>query len=148
MSKTTESGNHSTTKGTFTSEEGQSKRTLTVSGPFHPGDDADTIGGLNERSSEPEGLKHDDEKLRWDLVYWPALEELVKVLMHGAKTYGDYNWQKVSPSKERYTNALMRHVIAYANGERDASDTGRHHLAHALCNCMFLMYFDKEGHNG
>ena len=40
----------------------------------------------------------------------------------------------------------MRHVTAYIEGQKFDSGPGGddlHHLAHAICNCLFILYFDK-----
>jgi hypothetical protein len=69
--------------------------------------------------------------------------EIYKVLQFGAKKYTPNNWQKCD-DKKRYTNAMLRHVFAYLNGEKIDSDSGLHHLAHAATNCLFLVFFDKN----
>ena len=90
--------------------------------------------------------KDDGGKLRWSLLPFELMEDVIKVLMNGAKKYGDDNWKKCDDTK-RYVDALMRHVTAYTKGQKN--DTGKGgdglpHLAHAICNCLFLMHFDKE----
>ena len=40
-----------------------------------------------------EGLKHDQGKLRFDLIPPEALIELAKVLTYGASKYNDRNWE-------------------------------------------------------
>ncbi len=88
------------------------------------------------------GLKHDDGKNRWDLVPFKYLDELVKVYTFGSKKYADNSWQKVD--KERYFAALMRHITAWRDGEKKDKDSGLRHLAHAMWNCVALMYKDDE----
>jgi len=87
------------------------------------------------------GVKHDSEKLQWDLVPWEELEEIVRVLTYGAEKYAPDNWKMVEP-KERYFSALLRHVVAWRKGEKLDPETGISHLAHAGCNLLFLMYKD------
>ncbi len=87
-----------------------------------------------------EGKKFDNGKLRWDLVPYEAVEEVVKVLTFGADKYGDYNWQKVEPFQDRYFAALMRHLVAWKKGEDIDPESGVHHLSHAACNCVFLLW--------
>lgn len=89
------------------------------------------------------GVKHDSNKLRWSLLPWEQLEPVVRVLMQGAINYGDYNWRKVTP-ESRYSEALMRHAIAYVRGEKTDPSSGESHLAHIVCNCLFLLWFEKE----
>ena len=66
--------------------------------------------------------------------------------MNGAKKYSVDNWKKCDDTK-RYEDALMRHVVAYVKGDKVDSEDNISHLAHAVCNCLFLMYFDKEKNN-
>lgn len=91
----------------------------------------------------PNGLKYDDGKLRWDLLPYDLIEEVVKVLTYGAKKYDDNNWQLVNNAEDRYFAAAIRHIVAWKKGEKYDKETGINHLAHAICNLLFLMYFDK-----
>lgn len=85
------------------------------------------------------GLKYDDGKLRWDLLPWPAIEEIVKVLTYGASKYGSNTWQTVEPFNERYTAALFRHLIADIKGEDVDAESSIMHLSHAACNLVFIL---------
>lgn len=91
-----------------------------------------------------EGFKLDSEKLRWDLLPITEIEEVVKILTFGAKKYADNNWQIVPNARERYYAALMRHVVLYRKGEQIDPESGVSHLAHAMCNMVFLMWFDNN----
>jgi len=89
---------------------------------------------------EPEeiGLKFDTDKPDYSLTPWAALEEVVKVLTYGAKKYSRDNWQHVTPFKERYLAAALRHIVAYARGETIDPESGLHHLAHAATSLCYL----------
>lgn len=89
------------------------------------------------------GQKHDEGKPNWSLMPWRTLAEVQRVLDHGAKKYGEWNWQQVERPHVRYLSAMFRHVIAYARGEECDPESGCHHLAHAVCCALFLMHFDK-----
>lgn len=91
-----------------------------------------------------EGRKDDDGKRLWSLVSWSSMEEIVKVLEYGAKKYAPENWRHVPDAKERYKNALLRHVIAWASGETNDPETGLSHLAHAGCCILFALWFEKQ----
>ena len=88
-----------------------------------------------------EGVKHDQAKNRWDLVDFEFMDQCVKVLTFGSLKYAPDNWRKVE--RWRYVGALMRHVSAYLQGEKNDPETGCSHLAHAFCNLMFLFGHDK-----
>ena len=90
-----------------------------------------------------EFVKHDTGKLQWSILPFEELEDVVRVLMHGAEKYTVDNWKKCEDT-DRYKDALMRHVIAYTKGEKIDNEFGLSHLAHAVCNCLFLMWFDKH----
>jgi hypothetical protein len=89
------------------------------------------------------GIKYDGEKLRWSLVPWREMEEVVRVLEVGAKKYAPDNWKRVSP-KTRYWNAAMRHMVEWAKGVRRDKDDDLHPLAHAICCLLFLMWKDRQ----
>ena len=88
------------------------------------------------------GIKFDQGKLLWNLVPWEEMKSVVRVLMSGAKKYSPDNWMYVD--KERYRDAIMRHVIDYQGGESTDPDSGEPHLAHVVCNALFLMWHDKK----
>ena len=93
--------------------------------------------------TEEIGIKYDKEKLRWDLVPWAELEQIVKVITFGCTKYGDNNWQHVKPFS-RYFAALLRHIVARLKGEINDEETGIPHLAHAGCNILFLLWGDSN----
>lgn len=91
------------------------------------------------------GVKHDSDKPDWTLLPWPALEEVVRVLEHGARRYGRDNWRKVPEPERRYLAAAIRHITAVLGGELVDPDSKRAHLAHAVCSLLFL-FAKEEGH--
>ena len=88
--------------------------------------------------------KFDGEKLMWDLLPVKPIEEVVDILTFGAKKYNPESWRKVEDPINRYYAALMRHIIAYRNGEKIDPESGRTHLAHAICNLIFLSEFENK----
>ena len=104
-------------------------------------------GRLWTESAQSDFVKADSGKLQWSLLPFAEVEEVVKVLMNGASKYSPDNWKKCDDTK-RYEDALMRHVIAYIKGNKidevSQGGDGLSHLAHAVCNCLFLMWFDNQ----
>lgn len=92
-----------------------------------------------KESVESAGRKFDGDKLRYDLIPPLALDEMVKVLTFGAQKYDPDNWQKVPDSKRRYFAAAQRHLWKYQQGEKLDTESGIHHLAHAMC-CIYFLY--------
>ena len=98
-----------------------------------------------EQPPRGEGQKFDNGKARWDLLSTREISEVVQVLTDGAKKYADNNWKKVEHPKDRYYAAACRHLIdGWRAGELIDPESGRAHLAHAICCLVFLMWFDNE----
>ena len=91
------------------------------------------------------GIKHDAQKLRMSLLPKSTLREVVDVLEFGAGKYANDNWQKVPQPRTRYYDACMRHIQAWWEGQKLDSESGRYHLAHAVCCLLFLLWFDALG---
>ena len=91
-----------------------------------------------------EGIKYDQDKTKWELLPWDEVEEVVEVLMLGAKKYAPDNWKVVPHAKNRYFDASIRHILSAFNGEIDDSETGKQHLAHAVCCLLFWMWHNND----
>jgi len=83
------------------------------------------------------GLRHNEGKLRYDLVPEFAQQEYVEVLTAGAKKYSDNNW-KEGMRWSKVIASLKRHLAAIERGEDNDSETGLLHSAHVMCNAAFL----------
>lgn len=91
-----------------------------------------------------EGVKYDSDKLEYSLLPKGVLTPILKVLSFGKKKYAADNWMKVDNPKERYYNAMQRHITQWWEGEKYDSETGENHLAHAACCLMFLLWFENK----
>ena len=91
-----------------------------------------------------EGMKFDSEKPRWDLLPFESLTAIVLVLTYGAKKYAPENWRKVNDWRDRYFAALLRHLVAWKQGEKIDPESNLPHLAHAGCCLLFLLALDKN----
>ena len=101
--------------------------------------------GTTLRESDPHGkdqhetgAKLDAGKPRLGLVlgaFANALVEVGKVGTYGAQKYTDNGWLDVPKGKARYTDALLRHVLAETNETHDP-DTKLLHAAHAAWNAL------------
>lgn len=91
------------------------------------------------------GTKHDDGKVRVELLPFESLSEIAKVLAFGAKKYADHNWRK-GFAWSRLLGATLRHLFAWALGEDKDAETGLSHLAHAGCELMFLLAHELHGY--
>jgi hypothetical protein len=67
------------------------------------------------------------------------MDELAKVLTFGSKKYAAHNWRS-GLSISRLLAACFRHLYAFSRGEHVDPETGLSHVAHAMCNCMFILW--------
>lgn len=92
--------------------------------------------------AETIGIKHDDNKLQWRLLPIEPIEDIIRVLMFGAKKYAPNNWQKIETV--RYYDAAMRHLTAWRQGEHLDPESKLPHLAHAGCCLLFMAWLERN----
>lgn len=84
------------------------------------------------------GAKLDDGKAMMSLVMLDmnlALKQVAEVATYGAKKYTKGGWKTVPNGFERYTDAMLRHLLSEPNEMFD-QDTGIEHAAHAAWNAL------------
>lgn len=85
-------------------------------------------------------IKYDANKaplFRGAIGYFPrALEQVAAVSAFGASKYAWGGWANVSDGYNRYSDALLRHLIAPDKGEERDEDSGFLHEAHAAWNAL------------
>jgi len=92
------------------------------------------------------GVKYDQEKDRWSLLPFVSVREILAVLAYGAGKYPSANnWKNVPEARRRYFEAALRHMWAWWDGETNDQESDRHHLAHAGCCVLFLLWFELQG---
>lgn len=90
------------------------------------------------------GRKHDSNKPRYSLLPTGTINQVVQVLEYGAVKYEIDNWQRVPSARTRYYDAAMRHIDDWWNGSEIDEESSLHHLAHAICCLLFLLWFDEQ----
>lgn len=96
------------------------------------------VDPLGKKANEP-GAKLDAGKNRMGLVlngFPHALLAVGQVATFGANKYSDHGWMKVPNGHGRYTDAMLRHLLAEASGERVDSETGLTHAAAVAWNAL------------
>ncbi len=88
------------------------------------------------------GKKYDSGKMRLDLLPPAALLAIGSIMTYGADKYGANNWQGVEI--ERYEAALLRHLLAWKQGEKNDRESGLPHLHHMLTNAAFIVALEEE----
>lgn len=91
-----------------------------------------------------QGIKYDQDKLRYDLLPPHALQMVVEVFTFGATKYGDRNWE-LGMDWARLFGAMSRHTWAWFKGETNDPETGNNHLAHAVCCLLMLLEYTHSG---
>lgn len=90
------------------------------------------------------GTKHDDDKVRMELLPPDSLWLVASAFTFGAQKYAAFNWAK-GIARGRLCGALLRHVFARMRGERNDPESGLPHLAHA--GCCLLMWLSHDLRN-
>ena len=95
---------------------------------------------IGQVASPDDAIKNDSAKVRLDLLPVRPILDVGQVLTFGAVKYKPRNWEKGFSWSRPYAAAL-RHLFAWWAGETYDKETGLNHLAHALCEIMFLLEF-------
>ncbi|KKN61485.1 hypothetical protein LCGC14_0521400 [marine sediment metagenome] len=88
-------------------------------------------------------MKFDEGKPDPSLFYTSALYETVFVRAYGIKKHGSIEGWKTTKPIEHF-DAAIRHIRAVIEGEDYDNESGKLHLAHAICDCMFEIQRIKE----
>ena len=90
-----------------------------------------------------DGVKYDDNKPRLAEMLVDMKEPLLalcKVWEYGANKYTPDNWKKVDNGKDRYTNAMLRHLFAEEDSPVD-DESLLLHASHIAFNALARLYF-------
>jgi hypothetical protein len=90
------------------------------------------------------GAKQTAGKLPLELTPWLSVMEMVRVLEFGAQKYDSWNWSKGLKYMQTIASTI-RHLLKFMSGEDLDDESGLPHVAHAMCNCAFLLHFVKMG---
>lgn len=82
-------------------------------------------------------------------VFPHALMAVGRVIEFGTHKYPDpSNWKLVDNGKNRYRDALMRHLLKYSAGIEADSESGLSHLVHVAWNALAILELQlMEGTN-
>lgn len=84
------------------------------------------------------GTKYDGNKAPMYLLPFEPLQEVAQVFEFGKQKYGEFNYLQGIPVT-RLLSACLRHVMAHLWVETNDKETGRSHLAHAMCCLLMAM---------
>jgi Domain of unknown function (DUF5664) len=99
-------------------------------------------------TTAPGALKYDGEKPMLHLLTQGCPKAVLgvgAVLTYGMRKYGAaHGWKYLEDAKNRYESALLRHVLAKANGEVNDPESGLPHSWHIACNALFLAELEAQ----
>ena len=86
--------------------------------------------------------KQDKDKIRLELVPMEILNAIGRVRTYAREKYPDtQSWRTVE--KERHVGSLLRHLVAYRQGEDVDQESGLKHLEHLACNLAFILELER-----
>lgn len=96
------------------------------------------------------GIKYDKAKpLAGDVlqIFGKAIMGVGQCILKGAEKYPEIdNWKRVENAEQRYTNALVRHLIKHLTGEEIDKESGLPHLQHVAWNALAIceLYLERK----
>lgn len=78
------------------------------------------------------------KKVRLSTIPPVAIVHLGTAMQNGAEKYGAYNYREKGVRPSIYVDAALRHILSWFDGEECASDSGVHHLGHAMA-CLAIL---------
>ena len=81
-------------------------------------------------------------KLRWLLLPWREVEQVVKLLTDGTADHADEGWK--TEDQTSHFEALMRHLTAWRKGEKRDAGTGASPLVLVAVRALFLLWHENE----
>lgn len=74
-----------------------------------------------------------------------AVLHAAHAMMNGAEKFGSYNWRENKVQAEIYIDAALRHINLWNEREECATDSGVHHLGHAMACLAILLDAQETG---
>lgn len=86
------------------------------------------------------------KKVQMHLVPASSIIYQALAMEDGGVKYGPFNWRQKKVIASVYISACQRHLAAWFDGENDAEDSGKPHLAHAIA-CLGIIIDSLETGN-
>lgn len=107
----------------------------------HDKRDDDIVALWDEPESVASGIKYDTGKPIAGIIFedFPsAINGVCIVGTFGANKYARGNWKLVENAKQRYSDAMVRHMISKGQGEITDQETGLPHSHHIAWNALAI----------
>lgn len=94
------------------------------------------------------GARRNGGKVEFSLIPFNVLAGVARVLMFGKMKYKEWNWAKGISYSSTF-DCTLRHLTKwfYCREECD-TETGLHHLDHAIANLLFLRHYSLTHPDG
>ena len=102
-----------------------------------------TLGKFAEVIEPQQSLRYNTGKPPLHLIAGAWQYEVAQVMGYGASKYARDNWRKGGPWTENL-GSVLRHINQFQTGEDTDAESGRHHLAHALCGLFFVLEWSLQ----
>lgn len=99
---------------------------------------------MSKDETNPKDLEG-NKKSPISLVPASAIIYLAEAFKEGARKYGAYNWRTKKVQTLIYCDAIMRHLLAYIDGEDIDKESGKHHLSGVLASAAVLIDATETG---
>lgn len=90
------------------------------------------------------GLRYNEGKPMMNLIPPEAILALGRHFTVGAQKYDKHNWLRGMDWTKCY-DSLIRHILAWAQGEDFDKETGSHHMVAAAWNALALYIYHIYG---
>lgn len=90
--------------------------------------------------------RYNDSKPQLSYIPLDFLSDAARVLEFGSRKYSRNNF-RLGMTTNSLLDSLLRHVAALQSGEEIDSESGLPHVAHILCNAIFMNNPANKGHD-
>lgn len=93
---------------------------------------------MNPHPNDPKG-QAGAAKTPLHLIPTVALNAEAEALRQGAEKYQQWNWRESGIHATTYIGSILRHLVAWRDGEDADPESGISHLGHIRANCAILL---------
>lgn len=98
----------------------------------------DALGLVKTTTPNPKKI-HGDKKVKVQYIPASAIIALGQALGEGGDKYGPFNYRESKVEALTYIGGMLRHLLAYADGEDIDPEGGKPHLAGLMANAAILI---------
>lgn len=100
---------------------------------------------MPKKKPAQKALTYDDQKPPLAMLPPEGMRAVARAQAYGHRKYGSFHNFRKGLEASRLANCIVRHVMAWMDGEDLDPESGEHHLAHAATRAMFALQNIKDG---